>query len=100
MAFKKGKTLAPGTKHKSGIVYWLRFGLAILSGLFCAFLGLGLEGLAVGPLLYLISYILTLYVIEPSINLGRYEVYLLGLGTYLVTWLTFWILINTLLGFS
>ena len=97
MAFKKGKKAIPASRHKSGIVYWIRFFLGILSGLICAFLRLGVEGLAVGPIIYLISVILTRYVIEPYITLEGSQIYVLGLGTYIVTWLTFWILTNTLL---
>jgi len=75
----------------------MRFGLAILSATLCAFLRLNAEGAVVGAVIYLTSYFLARYVVEPDINLARYEIYLSGLGTYLVTWITFWVLLHTLL---
>ncbi len=80
----------------SDLIYWLRFGFAILSALLCTFLRLGKEGLVVGIVIYVISYIVSRYLMRTSVNLGRYEVYVLGLGTYIVTWFTFWILTYTL----
>jgi len=76
---------------KSDIVYWLRFCLAIISALLSAFLRLGIEGLAVGAVIYFISYILARFVIKTNIDLGRYGLYILGLVTYLATWFTLWI---------
>lgn len=95
MASKKGKTVS--TRHKSEVTYWTRFGLAILSAIICASLRLGIEGIAVGVVAYLISYVLARYLLEPSVNLGKYEIYLVGSTTYFVTWLTLWILLYTLM---
>jgi len=74
----------------------MRVGLAILSGILCAFLRLGLVGMTVGAGMYMVSYLLTRYVVKIDDDL-EYETYLLGLGTYVVTWITFWILLHTLL---
>jgi len=90
-------SLTTATRHKSEIVYWTRFGLATLSAILCAILKLSAEGLAVGIVIYLISYLLARYAIKPDVTLGRHEIYLLGLGTYFATWFTLWILIYTLL---
>lgn len=95
MASKKGKPVS--TRHKSEVTYWMRFGLAIFSAIICASLRLGIEGLALGVAIYLISYVLSRYLLEPSVNLGKYEIYFLGSTTYFVTWLAFWILLYTLM---
>lgn len=84
-------------KLKAGRVYWMRFGLSIFSAILCAFLRSNVEGLGVGVAIYLISYLLARHVVKPEVNLGKYEIYLLGLGTYFFTWVTLWILLHTLL---
>jgi len=82
---------------RAGMVYWMRFGLAILSALICAFLRLNIEGLIVGIMIYLFSCIVFQYVIKTDVYFGQYWLYTMGIGTYFITWFTFWFLLNTLL---
>ena len=75
----------------------MRFGLSIFSAIACILLQFSVEGIGVGIAIYLISYLLAKYVIKPDVSLGKNEIYLLGLGTYIFTWLALWILLYTLL---
>ncbi len=95
MTSKEEKTAA--LKLKSSRVYWMRFGLSIPAAAVCGLLRLGVEGVGVGVAVYLISYLLAKYAVQPSVSLGRNEIYLLGLSTYAFTWLALWTLLNTLL---
>ncbi len=70
--------------------------LAFLSAFLCAFLRLGLEGVGVGAGVYILSYLITRYIIKVE-NISQNNLYIIGAGTYAAVWLTFWFIFNTFL---
>ena len=81
---------------KPDVVYWMRFGLAILVAIICNFLRLNLASITVGIGVYIVSYFLARYIVRIETS-SEYDLFFLGMGTYSITWITFWILFNTLL---
>ncbi len=75
----------------------MRFGLAVLSAVFCAFLPTAVLGLSFGISVYLVSYLLAKYAVSPDTPLGKRDVYMLGLGTYIFVWLALWVILYTFL---
>ncbi|MBS7650778.1 MAG: hypothetical protein QXL25_06480 [Candidatus Bathyarchaeia archaeon] len=83
----------------SSLVYWSRFGLAVLTAFLCYILQLrGSNGLALAALIYLLSVIVFKNILRyGEVELqGKYKVTILGLGTYIFTWAAIWILLYTL----
>jgi len=92
----KPKNTMMSPRPKLGPIYWMRFSLAIFSALLCAFLRLGIEGLIIGIVIYLVSYLAARYLLKTNGNLRTHASYLSGIGTYFITWFTFWTLLHTL----
>ncbi|MGQ9542558.1 MAG: hypothetical protein ACUVTM_00505 [Candidatus Bathyarchaeia archaeon] len=93
--------LGIGKSHftPSSLVYWSRFGLAILAALLCYILQLrGSNGLMLAASIYILSIVLFKNILrygEGDLQ-GRHKVTILGLGTYIFTWAAVWILLYTL----
>jgi len=91
---QKAKKLKPST-----IVYWSRFGLAVLAALICFLLQLKENrGIAAAAALYILSYMVVRYALnygEEELK-GKYKAATLGLGTYIFVWAAFWIIFYTL----
>jgi len=96
-----GRPKVKAQRHTpSTIVYWLRFGVAILAALLCY--GLQLKGSS-GVTLAAFLYLLTIMSVKSLLHYGEKELQTghkavtLGLGTYILTWAALWILIYTLI---
>ncbi len=82
------------------LIYWTRFALAIVAALICTLLKLeGLSGITTGLIAYLASCFLFKYVFTTrsrAVKSTR-KVYTTGIGVYLLTWITSWMMLYTLL---
>ena len=80
-------------------IYWTRLALAIIAAFVCSILRLEMEGLVVSLIFYLLSYILFRYILNINSEKvgGESKLYTTGLGTYLATWITVWVLFYTYL---
>ncbi len=92
-------TSATGGVRPSSVVYWSRFGLAILSALICFILRLkGDAGIAVALIVYAASYLLVRYGLgygEAALK-GKQRAVMLGSGTFVFVWAAVWMLLFTL----
>lgn len=92
---KKGTQ--PARYPVTSVVYWSRFGLAILAGILCYLLRLrDTTGIIFAVFLYLVSVIVikNLRYGEEELSVGRKRL-TLGIGTYIFTWAFVWILLYT-----
>jgi len=83
----------------SGIVYWLRFVLALVAGGLCFALRLaGTEGLWVAIIVFLVSYLAVKYGFKYADKelKGKNKRVMIGIGTYIFIWAMVWILLYTL----
>jgi hypothetical protein len=85
----------------TGPTYWIRFTLGIAVGLTCGVLGLGLEGIIMGIVVYTVSFLAIPFVYNIPLNIGGREraYYTMGLATYVALWFTTWILVNSLIAY-
>ncbi|MEM3005067.1 MAG: hypothetical protein QXO25_05135 [Candidatus Bathyarchaeia archaeon] len=93
-----GKTSKTAHFTPSTLIYWSRFGMAVLAALLCYLLQLkGSSGLSLAAFIYLLSVIVVrrLYYGVKELQTGHKTV-MLGLGTYIFTWATIWIFLYTL----
>jgi len=87
------------TVRPSSVVYWSRFGLAIVAALICFVLRLkGELGIAVAFVIYVFSYFLFRYGFKfGEVQLkGKYRSISLGSGTFIFVWAAVWIILFTL----
>ncbi len=80
-------------------MYWIRLGFGIVFGLACGFLRLTeYVGLTAG----LAGYFLSVYLFRYVMKIGVQEVesvrsfYMIGVGSYFLSWFTIWALLYTL----
>ena len=86
-------------QNPKDFIYWIRLFLAILAGFLCSVLKLNIEGLVLGIVFYLTSYMLFRYFLKIDLIKvgGENKFYTIGLGSYLAMWITIWILSYTYL---
>lgn len=87
-------------RKRSSTLYWMRFGLAVLTAFVCALLGLGLWGIPFGASVYIFSAVVGRFFIQPDVSLGRYETYLVGSTTFFAIWFVIWIILYTFMAAS
>jgi hypothetical protein len=93
-----GTAIRP-TMRPSSVVYWSRFGLAILSAFICFVLRLkGEVGIAVAFAIYVSSCFLFRYGLKyGDLELkGKQRALSLGSGTFIFVWAAVWMLLFTL----
>jgi hypothetical protein len=94
---RKLKDTKAGRYPVTSVVYWSRFGLAIIAGLLCYILRLrDTTGIIFGIFLYMLSVIVikNLRYGEKELQDGR-KIITLGIGTYIFTWAFVWTLLYT-----
>jgi len=82
------------------LIYWARFGLAIVAAVFCVLLNLkDFSGIATGIILYLASCLLfrRLFMTGSQAVMNVRKIYTTGVGVYFLTWITVWLMIYTIL---
>lgn len=84
----------------SSVVYWFRFVLGMLAGVACFVLRLrGMDGFSTMIFLYIISYLIVKHGLkygEKELK-GKNKIIMVGIGTYIFTWASSWILLYTLM---
>ena len=84
----------------SSMVYWLRFALALFTGILCFSLRMrGMEGFSMMIFMYIISYLLVKHWFKYGQKelKGKNMAVMVGIGTYIFTWAAMWILLYTLM---
>jgi len=84
----------------SSLVYWTRVGLGVLTAILCLGLQLlGIRGIILGILMYVVSYYLIRYGlgVEPKAVGGGNKLFTIGIGSYFLVWLFTWALLYTFL---
>ncbi len=82
------------------LIYWARFGLAIVAAAVCVLLNLkDFSGIATGIILYLASCILIrqLFMTRSDAVRNMRKIYTTGIGIYFFTWITAWLMLYTIL---
>ena len=82
------------------LIYWARFGLAIVAAVFCVLLNLrDFTGIATGIILYLVSCLLLrqLFMARSYGVKNVRKIYTTGIGVYFFTWITAWLMLYTIL---
>ena len=87
----------------SGIIYWGRVGLAIVSAVLCTVFNLtDILGITFGVYIYLVSYLVFRYVLrmKPEDVGSETGLYSIGVGAYFLVWLMAWIVLYTIVTVS
>lgn len=97
---ERGKLLGSIKLKPSSLVYWTRIGLGVLTAILCLGLQLlGIRGIILGVLMYVVSYYLIRYGlgVEPKAVGGGNKLLTIGIGSYFLVWLFMWALLYTFL---
>jgi hypothetical protein len=86
-------------------IYYTRLFLSVVGGIISGLFKLALESAGEGILLFVLFYIISLYIIvyiykirpDTSPNITLRNIFIDGVGTYIVTWLFLWVFLYNLL---
>lgn len=81
------------------VIYWIKFVLGFLAAAICLLFKINniFSGIMIGILVYLLGDRILRYVFIAKVD-KQSTITKTGLGTYIITWIFFWILLYTIVG--